>query len=207
MAATVRLAAHRRVILDFGTQSISLPRTDRRAMALTHSAGLRVIVGARTDAFTLTPDSGYANELSGRLLALEFHGHQWVAFVESGIELVNPDTIGPTTGLRSENGTTRARADSSRRWSDAGHGTQRPARPSLGARARTAVLRRPPAIPPPAIPVDGAETSPGHRRADLVLEVEPGTNLTVGDTVHLTIDVSRIHIFGQNGHRIDKVIR
>jgi multiple sugar transport system ATP-binding protein len=95
MSATVRVTNHHRVRLDFGTQSIALPPTDRRSLILNRHDGLQVIVGARSDAFTPSADSG-PNQVSGTLRALEFHGNQWIAFVQCGIEMINPDLVGPS---------------------------------------------------------------------------------------------------------------
>jgi len=97
MSATVRVTARHRVSLDFGAQVVALPAIDRRSLILSHHDGMRVIVGARSDALTPAADGGGSGQLSGTLRALEFHGNQWIAFVECGIELLNPDFVGPRT--------------------------------------------------------------------------------------------------------------
>jgi multiple sugar transport system ATP-binding protein len=207
MTATVQVAAHRRIVLDFGKQSISLPRADRRALALQSKNGMRVIVGARTDAFTLTADSGHANQLSGRLRTLEFHGHQWVAFIESDIGIANPDLIGLDTDRQATSAKSLARPISRRSGRHRHLGGQEHGPPVNGFRRPTlAALAR--AVLQPSRPAAAEHVAaPLHRRSELILEVEPFSNLKAGDPIHLTVDVSRILIFDRAGRRVDRVVR
>jgi multiple sugar transport system ATP-binding protein len=46
-----------------------------------------------------------------------------------------------------------------------------------------------------------------HRRADLVLEIDPAAGLQTGSKVHLAVDTARLHIFDESGHRVDRVTR
>jgi multiple sugar transport system ATP-binding protein len=199
MAATVRVAARHRVTLDFGTQAIALPPTDRRSMILSDHDGEQIVVGARSDAFALTTDTAAANQLSGTLRALEFHGHQWIAFVDSGIELLSPDLIGLANPRHR-----RTRADTSVRPTShsAGSRAHRTAGhlSALAARTRS-LIGRPTPAPPELL------TSPTHRRSDLVLEIDNAGGLSARDPVRLALDVSRIHIFDPHGHRVDRVKR
>ena len=199
MSATVRVTAHHRVSLDFGTQAISLPPIDRRSLILSHHDGLSVIVGARSDAFTLAAAStGQSNQWSGSLRALEFHGHQWIAFIQGGIEMINPDLVGPAPTP----GTPPTSHNGSRTRHAASHASARSTRlAGLGTMAK-AVLRRPTSPQPTE-----QATEPAHRRADLVIEVGAASGLRAGDKVHLTLDSSRLHIFDKEGRRIDPVPR
>ncbi|WP_433004409.1 ABC transporter ATP-binding protein [Kribbella sp. CA-294648] len=201
MSATVRVTAHHRVSLDFGAQAIQLPPIDRRSLILSSHDGAKVIVGARSDAFALAADSGGPGQLSGRLRAIEFHGHQWVAFVECGIEMVNPDLVGLQTVSQtarrriSLDGTTRTRHAAPH----ASGLTTRLSSISTKAKARLGLA----GLPPDA----EAPSTPTHRRADLVLEIGAGTGLEPGGKVHLAVDPSRLHIFDESGHRVDRVTR
>lgn len=200
MSAVVRVTAHHRVSLDFGAQSIALPPLDRRSMALSAHDGSRVIVGARSDAFTPAAATSEPTQLSGTLRAVEFHGHQWIAFVQAGIELINPDFVGTPAAPPPAQSHRRVR-----------HAASQPS--GLATMARSvrdvrllapiakAVLNRAgsPSEPEPAAPT--------HRRADLVLEVNAGTGLQPGTKVHLAVDTTRLHIFDEQGRRIDRVVR
>ncbi|MEV0288691.1 MULTISPECIES: ABC transporter ATP-binding protein [unclassified Kribbella] len=191
MSATVRVTAHHRVSLDFGGQSLHLPPTDRRSMILSQHDGIQVIVGARSDAFTLAAGGGQNNQLSGSLRALEFHGNQWIAFVQCGIEMLNPDVV-------------RSHAPHPKSKPSDGHSHHRHAAPRMSTLTTMArsVLRK--SAPPPA-PEPAA--SPTHRRADLVLEIDPGSGLQSGSNVHLTVDPAHLHLFDNHGQRIDRVVR
>jgi multiple sugar transport system ATP-binding protein len=188
MSATVRVTDHHRVSLDFGTQSISLPPIDRRSLILTDHDGRRVIVGARSNAFTPAA-GGEANQLTGALRALEFHGNAWMAFVQGDFELVNPDLVGRTAHPAVSDRSRTRHAHVSARGS------------GLGTLAK-AILRRPRTQPPTV-----HTSAPAHRRADLVLELTTAAGLEPGTKVHLTVDPTRLHIFDDSGHRIDRVTR
>ncbi|WP_133788950.1 ABC transporter ATP-binding protein [Kribbella sp. VKM Ac-2571] len=179
MAATVRVTAHHRVALDLGSQSISLDPTDRRSLILRHHDGAQVIVGARSNAFSLTQDA--PNQLTGTIRAFEFHGQQSIAFVQCGIEVVDPDKIGRVAPTHAYSAVDRT--------------------PSRLTRLRSRITRRTPPPPPPE------PHGPTHRRADLVVELPVDTELARGTRVHLALDTTRIHIFDQTGHRVDRITR
>ncbi|MEV8379033.1 ABC transporter ATP-binding protein [Kribbella sp. NPDC056861] len=205
--ATVQVEAHRRVVLDFGGQSLSLPRTDRRAQVLAHHDGARVVVGLRSEAVTIVDEGGEGNELSGRLRALEFHGHQWIAFVESGLELADPDTLGLLARRRRTRRTgLRQSTNGHRPGSRAEHAAEHL---SVSTRARAAVVARIRPLFGLAVPVPLEPLLPpgGHRRSDLVLEVAAGQALALGQQVRLRVDITRIHVFDEEGRRVDRVVR
>jgi multiple sugar transport system ATP-binding protein len=193
MSAIIRVVAHHRVTLDFGGQTLALPPTDRRSMVLREHNGEQVIVGARSDAFVRTEDTGASNELTGTIRTLEFHGHQWIAFVTAGIELLNPDLIGVSRRRRARsNGRPTSHSAGSRTHRTAEH---------LGARVRSFFGR--PGTPPPLEPLASAT----HRRSDLVLEIDDVAGLKPHDQIHLAVDVTKIHIFDAHGRRVDRVKR
>ncbi|WP_328524074.1 ABC transporter ATP-binding protein [Kribbella sp. NBC_00359] len=173
ISAVVRVTAHHRVALDFGTQSISLPPVDRRSLILSHHDGATVIVGIRPDALTLTPTTETDNWLTGRLRALEFHGNQWFAFIESDLNLVNPDLVGqppptlPTTLV---------------------------APPTPHRRSLRSPRRPQPPEPPPCTPT--------HRRSDLIVQLDAPTSLRPPTPIRAAVDPTRLHLFTQSGHQV-----
>ncbi|HET6739340.1 MAG TPA: ABC transporter ATP-binding protein [Kribbella sp.] len=181
LAATVNVSAHHRVRLELGGQSIGLDPTDRRSLILRHHDGVRVIVGARSSAFSLLGDQDAANRLTGTIRAFEFHGQQSIAFVQCGVEVVDPDRIGRPDPAHASPADDQA--------------------PSFLDRVRARLGRTAPAAPLPEA------HGPTHRRADLVVELPVDTELARGTRVRLALDTSRIHIFDQTGHRVDRITR
>ncbi len=197
LAATVRVTAGRGLVLDFGTQSLVLPARDHRNAPLAEYVDRPVVVGIRSDA--LTPDDGArdGSGLTGRLRTLEYHGHQWIAYLQSGIEVVNPDTIGLDRRGRAH-GTAVARRGSHRAGARTPHTVD--GRSTLVARIR-ALLGR--AEPPHVEPAQSGT----HRRADIVVQVDANLGRRSGEPVQLAVDLARIHIFDQHGRRVDPVTR
>jgi multiple sugar transport system ATP-binding protein len=200
MSAVVRVTAHHRVSLDFGAQSIPLPPIDRRSLILSGHDGAKVIVGARSDAFTVAAAGGGAGQLAGKLRTLEFHGNQWIAFVECGAEMLNPDLVGVTAVPR-----TPKRLS----FADGGPRTRHAAPHLSGFSTRLSGLRSKAKTrmgrPEPVIEPETATAT--HRRADLVLEINPAAGVAAGSRVHLAVDTARLHIFDESGQRVDRVTR
>jgi multiple sugar transport system ATP-binding protein len=95
-SATIWVEIGERIVIDFGTQSVSLPWSDPRSDRLTPYHGQRVIAGIRPD--VLTPASDGASLLRGRVYSLEYHGHEWLARLEMGLHLVTcPRSGGPAS--------------------------------------------------------------------------------------------------------------
>jgi multiple sugar transport system ATP-binding protein len=193
LAATVQVTADRQVLFELGNQTLALSPDDPRAGPLSRHGGLQVVLGVRSDALAPVSPDGGTNRLSGRLRTLEYHGNQWIAYIESGFEVVNPDAIGPERPGR-VNGTPAPRSRS-HRASHAG-----PRRQPLAARFRSALGRAEHVRPEPA-------ASGTHRRADLVLQIDAHQGWETGQPVHLGVDLSRVHFFDQNGWRLDPVTR
>jgi multiple sugar transport system ATP-binding protein len=174
--ATVRADQNDGVILGIGDQRLSLPWTDSRATALVSQHGSSVTVGIRADAMRPDPDG----LISGRVRALEFHGHEWLAHVEAGVVLVDAEAFRDDEPQRAQ------------------------------ATGRQSVLRRLlrttglMAEEPPVQPVSHGGT---HRRSDLVFRLENRSGIAAGDTVRLSVDTDRMLLFAEDGRRVDKVDR
>jgi multiple sugar transport system ATP-binding protein len=89
-SATVWVEIGERIVIDFGTQTLSLPWSDPRSDRLTPYHGQQVIAGIRPDMLTPAGSSVEGRAvLHGRVHALEFHGHEWLARLELGLHLVD----------------------------------------------------------------------------------------------------------------------
>ncbi|MEU8796806.1 ABC transporter ATP-binding protein [Spirillospora sp. NPDC048819] len=169
------------LLLDFGPQRLSVPWNDPRASSLISHHGQTVIVGIRPD--TLMPiapgaPAPHGTVLSGQVRALEFHGHEWLAYAEAGIPTIDATEVGRPPQPE----------------------TVEPERPGLGDRLRSMLGR-----PVHEEPVE--EHAGHHRRSDLVFRIAPGNRPNRGDHVALRIDLSRVLFFGADGHRVTPVHR
>jgi multiple sugar transport system ATP-binding protein len=88
-SATIWVEIGERIVIDFGTQTLSLPWSDPRSDRLTPYHGQNVIAGIRPDVLTPAGSGDGAGMLSGRVHSLEFHGHEWLARLEMGLHLVD----------------------------------------------------------------------------------------------------------------------
>jgi multiple sugar transport system ATP-binding protein len=84
-----------RVIVDLGRQRLELPWTDPRSESLTPYHGQSVIVGIRPEALLPGPGGPAGTVLSGRVSALEFYGHEWLARLDAGLRPVDLDLLRP----------------------------------------------------------------------------------------------------------------
>ena len=153
-----------------------MPWSDPRATTLVSRHGSSVTLGIRADALRPDPDG----QISGRVRALEFHGHEWLAHVEAGVVLVDTEAFRDDepqeTGPGDEPGLLRRFLRSTR-----------------------LVAEEPPVEPPPHGGV--------HRRSDLVFRLESRSGIAIGETVRLSIDAERMLLFGEDGRRVDPVER
>ncbi|MEU5992666.1 ATP-binding cassette domain-containing protein [Spirillospora sp. NPDC047418] len=182
MQATLWAIEGEGLLLDFGPQRLLVPWDDPRASALISHHGRPVIVGIRPD--TLVPiapgaPAPHGSVLSGQVRALEFHGHEWLAYAEAGIPTVDAAEVGRPPQAPS------ATAE----------------RPGWRDRMREMIGRPPPDEPAPE------EHSGHHRRSDLVFRIAPGDRPNRGDHVALTVDLGRVLFFGDDGRRITPVQR
>jgi multiple sugar transport system ATP-binding protein len=101
--ATVEVREGERIVLDFTAQRIDLPWSDPRRPALARYDGQEVVIGIRPDALTPVQDgapapdpagqAGLRSVFRGRVAALEYYGHEWLARVDAGLRLVDLDTV------------------------------------------------------------------------------------------------------------------
>ncbi|MET7283381.1 ABC transporter ATP-binding protein [Kribbella sp. NPDC005582] len=185
LSSSVRADGGRVSLVLGGGQALHLDPDDRRTTLLLRRGGEEIIIGIRSDALTLDGEA-QPNRVSGKLRTLEYHGHQWIAYVETGIDMVNPDLIGRHRPERLSHHSRRSI------WRRAARATKR-----SGILHRKELSRR-------AMP----ETStPTHRRADLVVELHSSTPHVPGDQVSFAVDMSRVYLFDRHGQRIDRVAR
>ncbi|MET8338447.1 ATP-binding cassette domain-containing protein [Streptosporangium canum] len=182
LAATVRTPQNQFILLDFGVHQITIPWTDPRAYAISQHVGRQIIVGLRPDCLAPVPETFEGPVFLGRVRALEYHGHEWLAYVESGIPTVPvPEPPDPR------------------------HKARDLAATAPGSRAR-AVLRRliPGAGLDPA-PLQAQEQvgAGTHRRADLIVRVGSRPVWRAGEPARVGVDVTRLMLFALDGSRID----
>jgi multiple sugar transport system ATP-binding protein len=114
-SATVWVEIGDRVIVDFGPQSLSLPWSDPRADRLTPYHGQTVIAGIRPDVLRPAGEGTSGSVLRGRIHSLEFHGHEWLAALEMGFQLVDAG-LTPAQAGGHRRATLLVRLDSPRGW-------------------------------------------------------------------------------------------
>ncbi|MET8053341.1 ABC transporter ATP-binding protein [Streptosporangium sp. NPDC005286] len=184
LAATVRTPQNQFILLDFGPHQIMIPWTDPRAYVISQHVGHQIIVGLRPDCLAPVPDTFDGPTFLGRVRALEYHGHEWLAYVESGLTSVAvpepPDPRRGTNGLG--------------------------ASPLAGSRVRS-VLRR--LIPGNLFDGDAEpqqeqeQVSGHHRRADLIVRLGSRPVWRAGESARVGVDVTRLMLFTMDGTRID----
>lgn len=101
--ATIWLENGKRVIVDFGTERLTLPWAEPRAEVLAMHHGRPVIVGIRPEALSpvpltpvpLTParDGASRYRLHGRITGLEYYGHEWLARLDAGLRPADLDEV------------------------------------------------------------------------------------------------------------------
>jgi multiple sugar transport system ATP-binding protein len=189
LAATIWTEPGQRVVIDFGSQQLQLPGTDPRAGSLAQYQGLTVLVGIRPDMLSPATDPAASSVLQGRVHALEYHGHEWLARLEVGVRCVDIDTV-------------KGRY---RRLLEADDVAAPPGRVS-GILSRLAAGRPRRASTITTDPAPSQHRAPGgHRRADIVMRLDSPRGWDVGQVVNVTVDVSSIYLFNADGERIDKV--
>ena len=95
--ATIWVVNGDRVVIDFGQQHLELPWSEPRSELLTPYHGQAVIVSIRPEA--LAParasarDDPAASLLHGKVSALEYYGHDWLARLDAGLRPVDIDAV------------------------------------------------------------------------------------------------------------------
>ncbi|HEY7488880.1 MAG TPA: ABC transporter ATP-binding protein [Streptosporangiaceae bacterium] len=147
-----------------------------------------------------------------RLRDLEFHGHEWLAYAESGIPAIDPNELSapPTVAATEQLSAAqrvwellRGRRPPIEQNGSGRHHPHAPGPPHPHAPAGAHYGRA------PGAPHHGhAAAGPGHhRRSDLLFRVPSARGYTQGQEIRLGVDLERIFVFGQDGRRLDSVHR
>jgi multiple sugar transport system ATP-binding protein len=180
LTAMVRTPQNEYVMLDFGPHRLTMAWSDPRAYAISQHTGGQVLVGLRPDGLAPVPESYEGPSFFGRVRALEYHGHEWLAYLECGM----PSAPVPEPPERS------------RRVN--GH--------KNGSGKLSAMMRRmfsPPKEEPQEQERVGSPNSGIHRRSDLIVRLGNRPVWRVGDAAKVAVDLSRLMIFTLDGARID----
>ncbi|GAA4920115.1 multiple sugar transport system ATP-binding protein [Nonomuraea thailandensis] len=184
LAAGVRTPQNQYVMLDFGPHRLTMPWSDPRAYAISQHTGGQVLVGLRPDGLAPVPESYEGPAFFGRVRALEYHGHEWLAYLECGMPAVPvPEPPDPRSrGGRAngdKNGTgklsglvRRLFPRQEQEWQD---------QEQVGANPNSGI----------------------HRRSDLIVRLGGRPIWRAGDAAKVGVDLSRIMIFTPDGARID----
>jgi multiple sugar transport system ATP-binding protein len=179
LAANVRTPQNQYILLDFGPHQITMQWTDPRAYAVSQHAGTQIIVGIRPDALVPVPEHTEGPSFFGRVRTLEYHGHEWLAYLEAGIPaVVVPEPPDPRHANGGDQAGGRSRSVMRRLLSNGAQEEQGDA---------------------PPVPA-GSGT---HRRADLIVRLGSRPVWRAGEHGRVAVDVSRLMLFTQSGARID----
>jgi multiple sugar transport system ATP-binding protein len=179
LAATVRTPQNQYVMLDFGTHRLTMPWSDPRAYAVSQHTGGQVLVGLRPDGLAPVPESYEGPSFFGRVRALEYHGHEWLAYLECGM----PEPPDPRQRRRSNGGS-------------AGGGR-------LTGLVRRLLSREEEEWQEQERVGQHPNGSGVHRRSDLIVRLGGRPIWRQGDPAKVAVDLSRIMIFTLDGARID----
>jgi multiple sugar transport system ATP-binding protein len=181
LAATVRTPQNQYVMLDFGPHRLTLPWSDPRAYAISQHTNGQVLIGMRPDGLAPVPESYEGPSFYGRVRALEYHGHEWLAYLECGMPAVPvPEPPDPRSQVNGE---------------------------SNGSGKLTGMVRRlfsqPQEEPQNQEQVGQHPGSGFHRRSDLIIRLGNRPIWRAGDAAKVAVDLSRLMIFTLDGARID----
>ncbi|SDJ76880.1 ABC transporter ATP-binding protein [Nonomuraea jiangxiensis] len=181
LAAQVRTPQNQYVMLDFGPHRITLPWSDPRAYAISQHTGGQVLVGLRPDGLAPVPESYEGPSFYGRVRTLEYHGHEWLAYLECGMPSV-PVPEPPDPNRRVNGGTNGSgKVSGLMRRLFSGQPEERPAQEQVGQNPNSGI----------------------HRRSDLVIRLGNRPVWRAGDAAKVAVDLSRVMIFTVDGARID----
>ncbi|MFI7112803.1 ABC transporter ATP-binding protein [Nonomuraea sp. NPDC050227] len=181
LAAGVRTPQNQYVMLDFGPHRLTMPWSDPRAYAISQHTGGQVLVGMRPDGLAPVPESYDGPSFYGRVRALEYHGHEWLAYLECGMPAMPvPEPPDPRARLNGERD---------------------------GAGGLTGMVRR---LFSQRAPEHEEQEQVGqnvgsgfHRRSDLIVRLGNRPMWRAGDAAKVAVDLSRLMIFTLDGARID----
>lgn len=194
LKAAIWVEFGRHIVIDLGAQRLQVPWTDSRAGTLAGYQGQTALVGIRPGALAPVARPADGSSLRGRIRAIEYHGHEWLARLETGVRLADMAAVPP-------------RADRSDTRPAIWYGRGAKSRAASQARAETAskltgrYRRRGAPAPSDQLPPGPA----GHRRTDVVVRLDSLHGWAVGQEVSVAVDLPRIYLFNANGQRIDQV--
>ncbi|GII93758.1 ABC transporter ATP-binding protein [Sinosporangium siamense] len=184
VACTVRTPQNQFIMLDFGPHQLTIPWSDPRAYAISQFTGSQIIIGIRPDALSPVPESYDGPSFTGRVRTLEYHGHEWLAYLEAGLPSVAvpepPDPHGRAAQLANGNGSQGRFKSMVRR-----------------------LISGPPENDIPGHANGSSGGSGSHRRADLIVRLGARPAWRAGDTGKIAVDISRIMAFKLDGSRVD----
>ncbi|GAA5069625.1 multiple sugar transport system ATP-binding protein [Thermocatellispora tengchongensis] len=183
LAPEVHTPQNQYILLDFGPSQLTIQWTDPRAYAVSKYTGGHIIVGIRPDALAPVPENYDGPCFFGRVRTLEYHGHEWLAYIEAGLPSVPvPEPPDPRQARAAANGG------------------------SAGSRARSMIRRliNGSAPEPEHDPTaNGNGHSGSHRRADLIVRLGSRPVWRAGEYAKVGVDLNRIMLFTTDGNRID----
>ncbi|MFI7124644.1 ABC transporter ATP-binding protein [Nonomuraea sp. NPDC050153] len=183
LAANVRTPQNQYVMLDFGPHRLTMPWSDPRAYAISQHTGGQVLVGLRPDGLAPVQESYDGPSFFGRVRALEYHGHEWLAYVECGVPAVPvpepPDPRGRANG--DKNGSGKLSGLVRRIFSSQRQEEEHQEQEQVGQHPNSGI----------------------HRRSDLIVRLGGRPVWRTGDAAKVGVDLSRIMIFTLDGARID----
>jgi multiple sugar transport system ATP-binding protein len=181
LAATVHTPQNQYVMLDFGPHRLTIPWSDPRAYAISQHTGGQVLVGMRPDGLAPVPESYEGPSFFGRVRALEYHGHEWLAYIECGMPAVPvpepPDRRAKVNG-------------------------DKPGSGGLGGLVRRLFSTREEEREQQE-QVGQNVGSGTHRRSDIIVRLGGRPVWRAGEPAKVAVDQARLMIFTPDGARID----
>ncbi|MBE1593195.1 ABC transporter ATP-binding protein [Nonomuraea angiospora] len=182
LAATVRTPQNQYVMLDFGPHQLTMPWSDPRAYAISQHTGGQVLVGMRPDGLAPVQESYDGPSFFGRVRALEYHGHEWLAYLECGVPAVPvPEPPDPRQRSNANKNGSGKLSGLVRRIFSAQREEEHQEQEQVGQHPNSGI----------------------HRRSDLIVRLGNRPVWRAGDAAKVAIDLSRIMIFTLDGARID----
>ncbi|MET7326529.1 ATP-binding cassette domain-containing protein [Nonomuraea sp. NPDC005650] len=182
LAANVRTPQNQYVMLDFGPHRLTMQWSDPRAYAISQHTGGQVLVGLRPDGLVPVPESYDGPSFFGRVRALEYHGHEWLAYLECGAPAVPvPEPPDPRVRLNGDKHGSGKLSGLVRRIFSGQRQEEHQEQEQVGQHPNSGI----------------------HRRSDLIVRLGGRPVWRTGDAAKVGVDLSRIMIFTLDGARID----
>ncbi|MEV4114560.1 ATP-binding cassette domain-containing protein [Nonomuraea sp. NPDC049695] len=182
LAAGVRTPQNQYVMLDFGPHRLTLPWSDPRAYAISQHTGGQVLVGLRPDGLAPVPESYEGPSFFGRVRALEYHGHEWLAYIECGMPAVPvPEPPDPRQRINGQKNGSGKLSGLVRRMFSSSREEEHQEQERVGQHPNSGI----------------------HRRSDIIVRLGNRPVWRAGDAAKVAVDLSRLMIFTLDGARID----